>query len=458
MKREAIGCSKMKRLCRYLDIPQWQAVGILESIWFVTARETPAGNIGKLSDEDIALAIDYRADETKLIEALVKSGWLDRHPIFRLIIHDWWDHADDAVHMRMARGKRYFACGSSPKLGRLPTKERYEAEEFYSRSACSRIDDACSRNGNSCRPPEPEPEPVPVPEITAAAANAPLTTQNCLRIVRKPELPPPPALAQPDQEEDLSQSLTALREKFPGSDLPMTRRIMAAARGEYPDTTDAELAIAIRSAYQRSQKSAALYLHTVPGFIGTIRKHRHEEAERAWPRIRHAWIEGNAEIRAQLELEWPEYRNRWAAVASEASAVEPLQAADLTPDEKPPRPIAVLPPPPPKKPARQAPATDESAWGETCAKQSDGTGGKIIEALWPVNESLNRLGANPPILACEKCKNRGYTGFDETTEFCTCGWGQQWRDQKGQGWAQDCRETARKAGSVLGKTAARLVA
>ena len=94
MKREAIGHTKMKRLCRRLDIPLWQAVGLLETLWGLTAREAPRGDIGKLSDEDIALAIDYRGAESKLIEALIGSGWLDRDPVERLVIHDWADHAD----------------------------------------------------------------------------------------------------------------------------------------------------------------------------------------------------------------------------------------------------------------------------------------------------------------------------------------------------------------------------
>jgi len=62
MKREAVGHTKMKRLCRRMDIPLWQAVGIMEMLWQVTAREAPRGDIGKLSDEDIALALDYRCD------------------------------------------------------------------------------------------------------------------------------------------------------------------------------------------------------------------------------------------------------------------------------------------------------------------------------------------------------------------------------------------------------------
>jgi hypothetical protein len=74
MKREAVGHTKMKRLCRRMDIPLWQAVGLLESLWHLTARECPAGDIGKLSDEDIALALDYRGDESAMIEAVCSVG------------------------------------------------------------------------------------------------------------------------------------------------------------------------------------------------------------------------------------------------------------------------------------------------------------------------------------------------------------------------------------------------
>lgn len=127
MMRQALNHSKMKRLCRRMDIPQWQGVGLLESIWHLTARETPRGDIGKLSDEDIALAIDYHGDETKLIEALASAGWLDRHPEARLVVHDWHEHADDSVNMRLARARQFFVTGQSPKLSKLPGRERQSA-------------------------------------------------------------------------------------------------------------------------------------------------------------------------------------------------------------------------------------------------------------------------------------------------------------------------------------------
>lgn len=137
MKREAIVHSKMRRLCRRLNIPQWQAVGVLESIWHLTGREAPRGDIGKLSDEDIALAIDYREDETKLIEALVASEWLDRDDTERLLVHDWHEHADDAVNLRLARSKQYFVGGRAPKLSRLSGKERDPIAQFLNSGAQS---------------------------------------------------------------------------------------------------------------------------------------------------------------------------------------------------------------------------------------------------------------------------------------------------------------------------------
>jgi hypothetical protein len=189
VKREAVGHTKMKRLCRRLSIPTWQAVGLLESLWHLTARETPRGDIGKLPDETIALAIDYRGNEAEMLEALVASGWLDPDPVCRLVVHDWADHADDAVQMRLARNRQFFASGRAPKLTRLTGQERQAAQEFYvtagtlRQASCAQIPDLCAREeGNEtsatepCAQPQqscaqnaqlgalPEPKPLPEPE------------------------------------------------------------------------------------------------------------------------------------------------------------------------------------------------------------------------------------------------------------------------------------------------------
>jgi hypothetical protein len=93
----------MKKLCRRLDLRLYQAVGMLELLWHTTAKQAPQGDIGKLSDEDIALALDYAGDESALIEALIVTGWLDRHEEHRLLVHDWHEHADDATRLKLKR-------------------------------------------------------------------------------------------------------------------------------------------------------------------------------------------------------------------------------------------------------------------------------------------------------------------------------------------------------------------
>ena len=111
MKREAVGSTKMKKLCKRLNLQLYMGIGILEAIWHLTAREAPQGDIGKLPNEDIALGIDYEGDSDQLIEALVDSRWLDRSDTYRLVVHDWHEHADDALDMRLARSGKLYANG-----------------------------------------------------------------------------------------------------------------------------------------------------------------------------------------------------------------------------------------------------------------------------------------------------------------------------------------------------------
>lgn len=127
--------TKLKRLVRALKVPQYAAVGILESLWHLTAREAPEGNIGKLSNEDIAAWIDWQGDADGLIAALVTAGWLDEIQVDRLVVHDWHEHADDATKKAIARQKEKVSGNvqTSTDKTRLPE-------------------------------PEPEPEPLPVPE------------------------------------------------------------------------------------------------------------------------------------------------------------------------------------------------------------------------------------------------------------------------------------------------------
>jgi hypothetical protein len=116
MKRQAVGHTKMKKLCRILKVPTYVSVGILESLWHLVAREAPLGDIGKLSNEDIAIGIDYDRDPVELVSALIESGWLDPSDKYRLLVHDWHEHADDAIRKSINRsGKEFVTCGKTGK-------------------------------------------------------------------------------------------------------------------------------------------------------------------------------------------------------------------------------------------------------------------------------------------------------------------------------------------------------
>ena len=173
LKREAIDHTKLKRLCRRLKIPVYVAVGILETLWHVTAKQTPRGDIGKLSDEEIAIGLDYpETDLPGLLAALIDCGWIDPDPTFRLVIHDWPEHADDAVHMRLARHRQTFAVGVTPKTTRLPKWEREEADNFFGvvrtdsgnvRTKHNSVHTPDSLRVTTSAPPEPEPRQSPAP-------------------------------------------------------------------------------------------------------------------------------------------------------------------------------------------------------------------------------------------------------------------------------------------------------
>lgn len=144
MKREAVNNTKLLKLCRLLGVKRYAAVGMLEMLWHLTAREAPQGNVGKLSDEDIAAWMDWEGDSAQLVAAMVESRWLDASADHRLLVHDWHEHADDATKKKLARLGVGFLSG---------------------------FVETCPDNGGQRRkvsehvcPPEPEPEPEPVPE------------------------------------------------------------------------------------------------------------------------------------------------------------------------------------------------------------------------------------------------------------------------------------------------------
>jgi hypothetical protein len=103
MKRGTPEHPKVVRFAKLLRVRRHVAVGLLEMLWHLTARYTPAGDVGKWSDDEIATALDWDGDPGRLLQAFVAAGLLEPHPAHRLIVHDWAEHADDGVRVLLKR-------------------------------------------------------------------------------------------------------------------------------------------------------------------------------------------------------------------------------------------------------------------------------------------------------------------------------------------------------------------
>jgi hypothetical protein len=125
VKRQALSHIKTHRLMRLLQIPLYQAVGLLEVIWCHTEEHYQDGALRGLGAADIAALTGWQGDEDQLLSALVDAGWLDRLDDGTLLVHDWHEHCADHVHARLARLGSRFANGAEPRATKLGRRERH---------------------------------------------------------------------------------------------------------------------------------------------------------------------------------------------------------------------------------------------------------------------------------------------------------------------------------------------
>jgi hypothetical protein len=117
MKAGTTELMKFKRLLRRLRISRPQCVGHLELLWYGTSRNCPAGDIGRFTNEEIAVLVDWEGDPDELVNSLVETGWLDESPTHRLVVHDWADHAPTWLKGVVAKkGGFVTANGHEPKV------------------------------------------------------------------------------------------------------------------------------------------------------------------------------------------------------------------------------------------------------------------------------------------------------------------------------------------------------
>ena len=237
MKRGTEKLLKFKKLQVTLGLTFWQAKGLLQTLWDFTSENSPSGNIGRFTNEDIAFGLDWKDNSDQLIEALIKEGWIEEHPDHRLTIHHWPDHCEESVHRKLARAHQYFADGTKPKLTRISKEEREEIEKFYGRTSCVPGTENIARG-------KPQPEPgLGLASASARPRQASLVSQSSdnvssgetdRRVAKSPSLivDPPKSKGGPTQIADCLTGLADPKSQgVPDSaDLPPPTEAEAMAR------------------------------------------------------------------------------------------------------------------------------------------------------------------------------------------------------------------------------------
>lgn len=147
MKSNTPELMKFKRLQRRLGVTTAQLVGHLELLWIATAKNAPEGDIGRFTDEDISIACYWEGDPKMFITSLVECGWLDADSKWRLLVHNWSEHAPSYIHGVLKRHGKNFrepTKEAAKQVAKEPTKETpiagsSEDVTSYSSLACSSL-------------------------------------------------------------------------------------------------------------------------------------------------------------------------------------------------------------------------------------------------------------------------------------------------------------------------------
>lgn len=169
MKRGTPDHPKTVDLASRLNIPRYQAVGILECLWHFTAEFAPQGNVGKFSDAAIAGHLHWDKPCRELITALCEAKYLERHPKHRLIVHDWHEHADQTVKRYLAKhGLEFVKSEQVTRKPRASTKLANASTKLAQTSEGNEVDG----QPLPLPLPLPLPEPLPQPATCACAPSA----------------------------------------------------------------------------------------------------------------------------------------------------------------------------------------------------------------------------------------------------------------------------------------------
>jgi hypothetical protein len=202
-------------------------------------QNAPDGMVGPpdgMNWASVARRCGYRGDDaTRLFGMLVSRRLLDQDGI----VHDWPLHAPDAVHMRLARAGKRFACGCTPSLSRLAkTLRMHLLQDGWQEAVCDRHGDTLSglletdpkdgvrtpcahyAHGNPSKPNQTEPNQTEPKERDGPPHSAP----DALHTVRFHVI----GKDAPDSWQAPMSMIVEMRAAFPGTDVDGELRKAAA--------------------------------------------------------------------------------------------------------------------------------------------------------------------------------------------------------------------------------------
>jgi hypothetical protein len=93
---------KTRILCRLLECPRTQAIGMLHLLWWWALDHAPSGDLAQASTLEIACAAEWPGDPDQLVEGLIHAGFLDPDRT----IHNWESRGGRLVQQRAADAAR----------------------------------------------------------------------------------------------------------------------------------------------------------------------------------------------------------------------------------------------------------------------------------------------------------------------------------------------------------------
>jgi len=167
MKRDALTHPKMLDLASRLNITRAQTIGILTLLFDFTATYATQGDVGKHRDGAIARACDWEGHASEFVDALCESGWLDRSEAYRLLVHDWEDHCEQWVKLKLQKLKLTFVGGEKQAVAIAEPI----AEPIAEATAEATAEASASRDPNLAKPSPNLAKPIPPPPSQAKPPN-----------------------------------------------------------------------------------------------------------------------------------------------------------------------------------------------------------------------------------------------------------------------------------------------